>query len=47
LASIGVAGYLGHLLDRRLGFQFPVFMLLFGLGVFTGMIYKLATQKGL
>jgi hypothetical protein len=47
LASIGVAGYLGHLLDKKLGIQFPAFMLLFGFGVFAGMIYKLATQKDL
>jgi hypothetical protein len=47
LASIGMAGYLGHLLDKKLGIQFPAFMLLFGFGVFAGMIYKLATQKDL
>lgn len=47
LAAIGLAGYLGHRLDLWLGFKFPVFLLLFGLGIFAGMIYKLATQKEL
>jgi F0F1-type ATP synthase assembly protein I len=40
LAGIGVFGWLGYKLDQHLELQFPVFMLLFGLLAFGGMMYK-------
>jgi F0F1-type ATP synthase assembly protein I len=39
--GIGLAGWLGYLLDKYLKFTFPVFMLTFGLVVFVGMMYQL------
>lgn len=41
LLTIGVAGWVGHKLDQYLSIQFPVFLLLFGLGAFAGTIYQL------
>jgi F0F1-type ATP synthase assembly protein I len=41
LIGIGAAGWLGHLLDNYLGFEFPVFMLTFGFLAFGGMIYQI------
>jgi hypothetical protein len=39
LVSMGVSGWLGFKLDQYLGLRFPVFMLLFGLMAFAGMLY--------
>jgi F0F1-type ATP synthase assembly protein I len=41
LAAIGVAGWLGYLLDGRLELKFPAFMLLFGFMAFGGMMYQI------
>lgn len=41
LAAIGVFGWLGYLLDRRLEFKFPIFMLSFGFLAFGGMMYQI------
>lgn len=41
LGGIGLAGWLGHLIDRYFEFGFPVFMLLFILVVFSGMLYQM------
>ena len=41
LLSIGLSGWLGHLLDDYLQFSFPVFLLLFGFATFAGMMYQL------
>ena len=38
---IGVFGWLGHLLDSYLDFKFPVFLLLFVMLSFGGMMYQL------
>jgi F0F1-type ATP synthase assembly protein I len=41
LGGIGVAGWIGYKLDNYLSLHFPVFMLLFILLVFSGMIYQI------
>jgi hypothetical protein len=41
LAAIGFFGWLGYKLDAYLSFQFPLFMLLFGLLAFVGMMVQL------
>jgi F0F1-type ATP synthase assembly protein I len=41
LGAIGVAGWLGYLLDTYLQIQFPAFMLTFGFAAFGGMMYQL------
>ena len=41
LITIGVAGWLGYLLDQYLSLTFPVFMLLLGFLAFAGTIYQL------
>ena len=41
IVVIGVFGWLGHLVDQFLNFQFPVFLLSFVLLSFAGMIYQL------
>lgn len=41
LAAIGIMGWIGHLLDKRLEIMFPAFMLLFGFAAFGGMMYQL------
>lgn len=41
LVTLGVAGWLGYLLDNYLHLTFPVFMLLFGFAAFTGTLYQL------
>jgi hypothetical protein len=41
LAAIGFFGWLGYKLDEYLSFQFPLFMLLFGLLAFVGMMIQL------
>jgi len=40
LGAIGVFGWLGYKLDQYLNIKFPVFMLLFGLAAFGGMMYQ-------
>lgn len=39
LASISIGGWLGYKTDQWLGLEFPLFMLLFGLGGFGGSLY--------
>ena len=41
LAAIAFFGWLGYLLDRQLGIQFPAFMLTFGFLAFGGMMYQI------
>lgn len=41
LVTIGVAGWLGYLLDGYFQFQFPVFMLLFGFSAFGVSMYRI------
>lgn len=41
LATIALFGWLGFKLDRYLNFTFPLFMFLFGLLAFAGMVYQL------
>jgi F0F1-type ATP synthase assembly protein I len=41
LAAIGIAGWLGYLLDNYLAQTFPAFMLLFGFMAFGGMMYQI------
>lgn len=41
LGAIALAGWLGYLLDGRLGLQFPAFMLTFGFLAFGGMMYQI------
>jgi ATP synthase protein I len=41
LATIAVSGFLGFWIDKKLDSKFPVFLLLFILVSFGGMIYKL------
>lgn len=41
LVTLGIAGWLGYLLDGYLNLQFPVFMLLFGFGAFGGSMYRI------
>lgn len=44
LGGIGLTGWLGYKLDNYLGLHFPVFMLLFILLTFSGMIYQINRQ---
>lgn len=39
--TIGIAGWLGHLLDNKLQFQFPLFLLSFVLIALVGSLYLL------
>lgn len=41
LLGIGLAGWLGYLLDGYLGLTFPACMLTFGFVTFAGMMYQL------
>lgn len=41
VGTIGLAGWLGYLLDNYLGLKFPLFILIFTLTAFTGTIYSL------
>ncbi|MBS1542963.1 MAG: AtpZ/AtpI family protein [Bacteroidetes bacterium] len=38
--GVGLAAWLGHKLDLYLSLKFPVFLLIFGLSVFAGMLYQ-------
>ena len=40
LITIGIFGWLGYKLDQVLLLSFPVFMLLFGVLAFGGMLYQ-------
>lgn len=40
LLGIGLAGWLGYLLDQYLSLTFPAFMLTFGFLAFGGMMYQ-------
>lgn len=44
LGGIGIAGWLGYLLDERLAWGFPVFMLLFVLMALAGMLYQMSRK---
>lgn len=39
LASISIGGWLGYKTDQWLNLEYPLFMLLFGLGGFAGSLY--------
>lgn len=39
--TIGVAGWLGHLLDNYLNLRFPLFIVLFTIAAFAGVMYQL------
>jgi F0F1-type ATP synthase assembly protein I len=41
LLGIGIAGWLGYLLDGFLEIDFPAFMLSFGFLAFGGMLYQI------
>jgi F0F1-type ATP synthase assembly protein I len=41
LLTIGIAGWLGYKLDQLLKIKYPVFMIVFGLMAFAGMMYQL------
>lgn len=41
LLGIGLAGWLGYLLDNFLEIEFPAFMLTFGFLAFGGMLYQI------
>lgn len=41
VVTIGVAGWLGYMLDKYLEFRFPLFIILFTLGTFAGVIFQL------
>ncbi len=41
LITLGVAGWLGYLLDGYLALKFPVFMLAFGFAGFWGSMYRI------
>jgi hypothetical protein len=41
LLGMGLAGWLGYLLDNFLKLNFPAFMLTFGLLAFGGMMYQI------
>ncbi|MEX2234252.1 MAG: AtpZ/AtpI family protein [Cyclobacteriaceae bacterium] len=40
LATIGVSGWLGYLIDQWLNLRYPVFMIVFILAGFAGSLYK-------
>ena len=42
--GIGLSGWLGHKLDQYLRLKFPVFLLLFALLVFAGMLYQMSRK---
>ncbi len=41
VATIGVSGWLGYLLDLYLNLKFPLFLVLFVTGAFAGVMFKL------
>ncbi len=38
--GVGLAAWLGHKLDLYLSLKLPVFLVIFGLSVFAGMLYQ-------
>ncbi|MFN5168290.1 MAG: AtpZ/AtpI family protein [Cyclobacteriaceae bacterium] len=40
VVAIGLAAWLGHWLDQKIGFTFPVFLLSFVLLMFSGQMYS-------
>ena len=44
LGGIGLAGWLGYLLDQYLALSFPVFMLLFIVIALAGMLYQMSRK---
>jgi hypothetical protein len=44
LGGIGLSGWLGHKLDQYLQLKFPVFLLLFAILVFAGMLYQMSRK---
>lgn len=40
LAAIGIAGWIGHQIDKRQGSKFPVWMLALGFLGFAGTLYQ-------
>lgn len=41
VVTIGVAGWLGHLLDNYLDLRFPLFIVIFTIAAFAGVLYQL------
>ena len=41
VVTIGVAGWLGYLLDKYLELTFPLFIILFTISAFVGIMYRL------
>jgi len=41
VVTIGLAGWLGYMLDSYLELAFPLFILIFTIAAFAGMIYQL------
>ena len=41
VATIGVSGWLGYWLDNYLELKYPIFIILFTLSAFTGVMYHL------
>jgi len=41
VVTIGVAGWLGHLLDNYLNLRFPLFIVIFTIAAFAGVLYQL------
>ncbi len=41
MGTIGVSGWFGYLLDNYLELQYPIFIILFTLSAFTGVMYHL------
>lgn len=44
LGGIGLGGWIGYRLDKYLNLAFPVFLLLFVMGVLVAMIYQMYKQ---
>lgn len=44
LGGLGLAGWLGYLLDQYLAWGFPVFMLLFIILMLAGMLYQMSRK---
>jgi F0F1-type ATP synthase assembly protein I len=44
LGGIGLGGWLGYRLDRYLNLTFPVFLLLFVVGVLSAILYQMYKQ---
>jgi F0F1-type ATP synthase assembly protein I len=40
VVTIGVVGWLGHLLDNYLNLRFPLFIVIFTIAAFVGVLYQ-------